>query len=136
MKIGYVAMVCDLFHYGHLNFIKNAKAKCDYLIVGLHSDNDVKSYKRLPILNIEERKKVLEGCKYIDKIIINAPLIITNKFMESINADIFIYATNNIKEDKKWKKDFLHIDDSRLIKIQYTNTISTTLIIDRILSRK
>ncbi|MBD23818.1 MAG: hypothetical protein CMG46_02270 [Candidatus Marinimicrobia bacterium] len=133
--IGYATMVCDLFHYGHLNFLKNAKERCDYLIIGLHSDKDVKSYKRLPILNIDERRKVLEGCKYIDEIIMNAPLKIKEEFMDSINADVFIYAANNIEEDEKMK-NYFDINESRLIKIQYTNTISTTQIINRVLSRE
>ena len=55
----------------------------------------------MPILNIDERGKVLEGCKYIDEIIMNAPLKIKEEFMDSINADVFIYAANNIEEDEK-----------------------------------
>ena len=55
--------------------------------------------------------------------------------MDSINADVFIYAANNIEEDEKMK-NYFDINESRLIKIQYTNTISTTQIINRVLSRE
>ena len=49
MKIIYCDMVADLFHYGHVNFLKRCKQLGDYLIVGIHSDSDVESYKRKPI---------------------------------------------------------------------------------------
>ena len=48
-------MVADLFHYGHVEFLRQAKQLGDHLIVGICSDNDVKSYKRKPILSMEER---------------------------------------------------------------------------------
>ena len=47
-KKGYIDMVGDLFHVGHLNMFKQARTYGDYLIVGIHSDKTVESYKRKP----------------------------------------------------------------------------------------
>ena len=46
-------MVADLFHYGHVNFLKQCSELGDCLIVGIHSDKDVESYKRKPILTMD-----------------------------------------------------------------------------------
>lgn len=59
----YIDMVGDLFHYGHVNALKQCKDEGDYLIVGVHSDKTVESYKRTPILNMDERIGVIESCK-------------------------------------------------------------------------
>jgi cytidyltransferase-like protein len=83
----YVDMVADLLHYGHINFIKKIytyKGVEDKIYIGIHNDETVESYKRKPILTMDERIKVLENVKYIDKIIPNAPLKITADFLEYI----------------------------------------------------
>lgn len=51
----YADMVADLFHYGHMRFIKKARALGDYLLVGICADDVLASYKRRPILTMEER---------------------------------------------------------------------------------
>ena len=43
--VGFTAGTFDMFHIGHLNLIKNAKARCDYLIVDVNTDALVASYK-------------------------------------------------------------------------------------------
>ena len=48
-------MVADLFHYGHVEFLKQASAFGDHLLVGIHSDEAVQANKRIPILSMEER---------------------------------------------------------------------------------
>ena len=74
-------MVADLFHYGHVNFLKQCHKLGDYLIVGIHSDKDVETYKRKPILSFEERIKVVQACKYVDKVV-KGPLILTTEFLK------------------------------------------------------
>lgn len=62
-------MVGDLFHRGHLEFIKKAKALGNFLIIGLHPDDVAKKYKREPIMHFEDRKKIIESIKEVDKVV-------------------------------------------------------------------
>ena len=88
-KTVYVSMVADLFHYGHAQFLKKAKQYGTKLVVGLHNDEDVAKYKRIPILTMNERWKVLKTCKYVDEVILHAPLETTDTFMNKHNLDIY-----------------------------------------------
>ena len=83
----YVDMVADLFHSGHVNFLKQAKECGDYLIVGVHSDKDVASYKRKPIIGEKNRCEMIKSCRYVDKVINNAPLMITKEFIDYNEID-------------------------------------------------
>ena len=69
-KIGYTAGVYDMFHIGHLNVIKRAKEYCDYLIVGVSTDEVVKNNKnKTPIIPYNERAAIVEAIRYVDKVI-------------------------------------------------------------------
>lgn len=69
-KIGYTTGVYDMFHIGHLNIIKAAKQQCDYLIVGVSTDEVVESYKgKAPIIKFEERVAIVEAIKYVDQVV-------------------------------------------------------------------
>ena len=68
--IGFTAGAFDMFHVGHLNLIKNAKARCDYLIVGVNSDELISSYKnKSAVVPLEERLQIVEAIKYVDEVI-------------------------------------------------------------------
>lgn len=69
-KIGYTTGVFDLFHIGHLNILKRSKELCDYLIVGVSTDELVKSYKnKYPFIPFQERSAIVGACKYVDKVV-------------------------------------------------------------------
>ena len=70
MKVGITFSSFDLFHTGHVAMLKEAKANCDHLMVGLQTDPTVdRPEKNKPIQSVFERYVQLEGCKYIDQII-------------------------------------------------------------------
>ncbi len=69
-NIGYTTGVFDMFHVGHLNILKRAKAQCEHLIVGVSTDELVKSYKqKTPIIPFEERFAIVGAIKYVDEVV-------------------------------------------------------------------
>jgi cytidyltransferase-like protein len=131
----YVDMVADLFHAGHIEFLKQARAFGDYLIVGLDSDEDCVTYKRRPILNIEERAKAVEACRYVDEVIKNVPLVTTDEFIDKYHIDVVVHG-NDFDVTKINKYYAAPIRRGIFVTIPYTKGISTTDIIRRIRDRK
>ena len=70
MIIGYTTGVFDMFHIGHLNILRRAKEKCDYLIVGVSTDELVQSYKhKVPIIPFEQRCAIVKAIRYVDEVV-------------------------------------------------------------------
>ena len=69
-KIGYTTGVFDLFHIGHLNILRRAKEMCEFLIVGVSTDEIVQSYKhKTPVIPFQERCAIVEAIKYVDQVV-------------------------------------------------------------------
>lgn len=72
-KTGFTCSCFDLFHAGHIMMLKEAKSKCDYLIVGLQTDPTIdRPEKNKPIQSVVERFIQLESCKYVDEVVVYA----------------------------------------------------------------
>ena len=68
--IGYTTGVYDMFHIGHLNVIKNAKSQCDYLIVGVSTDELVQHEKnKTPVIPFSERAEIVKSIKFVDEVV-------------------------------------------------------------------
>jgi len=130
----YVDIVGDLFHAGHVEFFKKARSFGDYLIVGVLADDVVQGYKREPILTLEERVKVIEACKYVDKVIVAPPLRLTSEMIDQYKIDLVVHGDD-------FNKDLLEDQYGLALKlgifrtVPYTPGVSTTNIINRICSR-
>ena len=126
----YVAITGDLFHYGHVAFLKTAKAFGEDLIVGVCSDADVSKYKRQPIMSLTERVSVIEACKYVDQVIPAAPAVTSAAFIQKNNIDVVVATkaySNTVLQ--KYYGDPLRLNILQLV--GYTDSVSTSQIIKR-----
>ena len=127
----YVDMVADLFHYGHANFLKQAKQLGDHLIVGIHSDEVVKEYKRSPVMTMEERVETVSSCRYVDEVVPNAPLVIDQEWLNTHRIDLVVHG-DDFSEEMEQLCYKIPIDMGIFRLVSYTSEISTTDIIQRI----
>lgn len=87
----YTDMVADLFHHGHVELLRRARALGDELVVGIHSDDTVASYKRRPVMTMDERIRVVEACRYVDEVVPDAPLSVTRPYLELHRVDLVVH---------------------------------------------
>ena len=126
----YVDMVADLFHYGHVEFLKKASTFGDHLLVGISSDEAVQANKRNPIFSMGERVASVAGCRYVDEVVADAPWIMDAAWIEEHKIALVIhgddYSSEHIKHIYK-----IPISMGMFRTVPYTPTISTTEIIRR-----
>lgn len=131
-KNGYIDMVGDLFHYGHIRLIKTVYEMGYNVIVGVHSDKTVESYKRTPILNLNERAEIIDSCKYVTMVIKDAPLYITEEYLNENNIDM-VFHSHKIEENERYKKMYEVPEQlNKFTRTEYTPEISTSDIINRV----
>ena len=128
MKKVYVGMCADLIHHGHLNIINNAK-KYGEVTIGLLTDSAIASYKRLPALNYEQRKIVVENIKGVDKVIPQDTLdYIPN--LEELKPDYVVHGDDwKIGVQKQVRQqviDKLNQWGGKVIDVPYTKDVSST----------
>ncbi|KAK9824144.1 hypothetical protein WJX72_008090 [[Myrmecia] bisecta] len=94
-RIVYIDGAFDLFHCGHIQALELAKAQGDFLLVGLHTDEDVmeRRGRHLPIMDLHERSLSVLACKFVDEVIIGAPLEITQDLLTTFNISLVVRGT-------------------------------------------
>ncbi|KRF98496.1 uncharacterized protein Dwil_GK14544, isoform B [Drosophila willistoni] len=138
-KIVYVAGAFDLFHVGHLDFLEKASKLGDYLIVGLHTDPVVNSYKgsNYPIMNLHERVLSVLACKFVNEVVIGAPYCVTEELLDHFKIDVVCHGRTPIAlEDGKI--DPYAVPKTRAIfeLIDSGNNMTTERIVERIISHR
>ena len=138
--IFYTDTVSDLFHFGHLNYltqiynmyIKNTEK---LLYIGIHNDKTVESYKRVPIMTMEERiKSVKLLAPFVNKIIPNAPLNISEEYFKKHNISYTCIPDNrSLSEIQKWYSYPLKLNCIK--KINYTHKMSTSMSTSMLIKR-
>jgi glycerol-3-phosphate cytidylyltransferase len=130
-KIGYTTGVFDLFHIGHLNILRRAKENCDYLIVGVSTDELVQSYKnKSPIIPYSERKAIVEAIRYVDE-------VVPQETMDKVEAHSHL-KFNVMFHGDDWRDTPLYIETEKRLKeigvqmiyLPYTKGTSSTLLAD------
>ena len=127
--VGYIAGVFDLFHYGHLNVLRRAKEQCDYLIVGVVSDRQVREGKKVePFVPFEERLEIVRSCRYVDEAhIIPIENPGTEMAWKLYHFDVQ-FSGSDYEHDPVWlrKKEWLEERGSTMVFFPYTQSTSST----------
>ena len=128
-KIGYTSGVYDLFHIGHLNVIEKSKEQCDFLIVGVTTDELCYMRKnKYPIVNQNDRIKIISCIKYVDKAIFQEDmdkLAVVKKY--GVDA---VFVGSDWKGTESWKKyeeEFKTLNCD-VVYIDHTDGISSTIL--------
>lgn len=128
-KIGYTTGVYDMFHIGHLNILKNAKEYCDFLIVGVTTDElCYKRKNKYPIIPYEERIEILKSIRYVDKVVKQEDM---NKLdaVKKYNVNCVFVGSDweGTQQWKEYEKEFLK-EGCDVVYLPHTDGISSTII--------
>jgi glycerol-3-phosphate cytidylyltransferase len=128
-KIGYTTGVFDLFHVGHLNILKKSKEHCNYLIVGVSTDELVQNYKRkIPVIPLEDRIKIVESIKYVDEVIVQKTMDKLDAW-EQLKFEVMFHG-DDWKSSPMWREyeeNFKRVGVD-LVYFPYTKETSTTIL--------
>ena len=128
MVIGYTTGVFDLFHYGHVNLLRNARSLCDKLIVGVTVDELVSYKGKTAFVSFEDRIRVVEACRYVDCVIPQYDMDKVKAIKKLKARRLFVgddwYGSN------KWfeLENSLREIDCSVIYFPYTQTVSSSKI--------
>ena len=130
----YTRMVADLFHVGHVNFLREAKALGTHLTVFVVSDQRVLENKgKHPVMSQAERAAVVAACRYVDAVVTEGPLYATPEFMKEQGYDVYTFACSSEQERQEKYKLCAALPASMIKEINYTEGISTTDLLARVI---
>ncbi|EPQ18578.1 Ethanolamine-phosphate cytidylyltransferase [Myotis brandtii] len=78
-----------MVHYGHSNQLRQARAMGDYLIVGVHTDEEISKHKGPPVFTQEERYKMVQAIKWVDEVVPAAPYVTTLETLDKYSCDFY-----------------------------------------------
>lgn len=132
-KVGYTTGVFDMFHIGHLNILRRAKEQCEFLVVGVSTDDVVEAYKhKRPVIPFEERLAIVGAIRYVDKVIPQTSMD-KMKAYETLKFDALFHGSD-WKGSAMYNKlvmDFAEIGVD-VVFLPHTDGISSTLIRDKV----
>lgn len=136
-KIGYTTGVFDMFHIGHLNILKRAKEQCEYLIVGVTTDElCFKRKNKYPIVNQKERADIVKAIRYTDKVIYQENM---NKIKSVIENKVnVVFVGSDWKGTPQWveyEKQFQAVGCD-VVYLSHTEGISSTLLREKLKENK
>lgn len=125
-KVGYTTGVFDMFHIGHLNILRRAKEQCDYLIVGVTTD-DLVSYKNTEsVIPQEERLEIVESIKYVDKAVFQVSMNKMDAWKELDFDAIFVGSDwENTPKWNEYERQFSKVDVD-IVYFPYTKGTTST----------
>lgn len=136
-KIGYTTGVYDMFHIGHLNILQRAKARCDFLIVGVTTDQlcyDRK--KKYPVICEADRMAIVRGLRCVDMVV---PQVNMDKLwaVKQYHVDV-VFVGSDWKGTPAWNKyeDEFAKENCDVVYLEHTDGISSTILRDRLNSQE
>lgn len=126
----YADMVADLFHYGHMEFLKQVSELGDYVMIGINADDVAEAHKRRPVNTMEERIASVAACQHVDEVIPNAPWVFDPSWIEKYNIDLVAHG-DDYSDEKRLQIYKVPIEMGIFRTVTYTQGISTTEIIRR-----
>lgn len=142
--VGYAFVVGDLLHWGHLNFLRRCKEHCDFLIVGVYTDELTMEYKRKPIFPFWQRIDLIKSLRMVDMVIKvkagerDQSYPMKRLFNAGWKIEYLFHGTDwkaTKDPDLISAKQFIESKDGELIQPPYTKGLSTTSIIKKIIKR-
>ena len=134
----YLGLSVESLHHGHINLIIKAK-KYGSVIIGILSDKAIKSYKRDPIFNYNQRKLIIKNIKGVHKVVKQNTLSYKKNLIK-YKPDFVIHGDDwKFGVQRKTRQEVLECLDQwggKLIEIKYTKKISTSVIIKKIKNKK
>lgn len=132
-NIGYTTGVYDMFHIGHLNILRRAKSQCNYLIVGVTTDELCYQRKlKYPMINQEERMAIVEAIRYVDKVVLQTDME-KIKPVKELGADA-VFVGSDWKGTDAWnqyEKEFAEVGCT-VVYLDHTDGISSSILRDKL----
>ena len=133
MIVGFTTGVFDMFHIGHLNILRRAKERCDYLIVGVSTDEVVEEYKHhKPVIPFEQRAAIVEAIKYVDEVV---PQTSMDKleFLKSRHFDVMFHGDEwkGTELYNRYEKEFAQFG-ARIEYLSHTEGVSSSMLREKI----
>ena len=128
-KIGYTTGVFDMFHVGHLNILKHAKEQCEYLIVGVTTDElCLERKKKSPVIKLEDRMAIIAAIRYVDRVVIQSNMDKLSAAKE-YGADV-VFVGSDWRGTPAWNEYERQLDAEgcKVVYLDHTEGISSTIL--------
>jgi len=135
-RVGYTTGVFDLFHIGHLNILRRAKEQCDYLIVGVSTDDVVlRSKHKRSVIPFAERAEIVEAIRYVDRVVPEETLD-KEEAWKRLKFDAIFHGDDRRGSARynKYEEQFERLG-VKVVYFPYTKTTSSTTL-SQLLSRR
>ena len=123
----YTGGTFDMFHRGHALLFKRIKEYNNYLIVGVHTDEECTYNKRTPNDTLSQRFFMIDQCKYVDEVLVT-PYQVWYDDMKKMNVDVVVCGEEGDNNMEKWIEQCYKDVEGMLITLPRTEGISTTVL--------
>lgn len=135
-RVGYADGCFDVCHSGHMNALRQAAARCDRLVVGVHSDAEIARHKGTTVLNEGERYGLLRHLRWVDDTLEDAPYEPTLATLNEAGADVCLHGDDLPPSQVSGEHAYSSLErGGRFETFKRTTGVSTTRIAERLLAR-